>query len=125
MRPEGEPGHWKQKALTLIGVGVFVLFLAALGIYTFVMAVSTQLHPNPKEVPSVALAAPSPKWTAAVDQGRRRARAGLVQQNLPGLSVAGGVAGDIVWAEGFGWADMEKRGPVAPGVRFRIWHTSK
>ena len=49
LRPEGEPGHWKQKALTLVGVGVFVLFLAALGIYTFVMAVSTKLHPNPKE----------------------------------------------------------------------------
>lgn len=125
MRPEGEPGHWKQKALTLIGVGVFVLFLAALGIYTFVMAVSTKLHPNPKEVPSVALAAPSPKWTAAVDQGQRRARAGLVQQNLPGLSVAVGVAGDIVWAEGFGWADMDKRVPVAPGMRFRIGHASK
>jgi len=125
LRSEGEPGHWKQTALTLIGVGVFVLFLAGLGIYTFVMAVSTKLHPNPKDVPSVALAAPSPKWTAAVDQGRRLARAGLVQQNLPGLSVAVGVGGDIVWAEGFGWADMESRLPVAPGMRFRIGHASK
>src|SRR5882672_7322218 len=83
------------------------------------MAVSTKLHPNPKDVPSVALTAPSPKWTAAVDQGRRLARAGLVQQNLPGLSLAVGVGGDIVWAEGFGWADLEKRVPVAPGMRFR------
>jgi serine beta-lactamase-like protein LACTB len=24
-----------------------------------------------------------------------------------------------VWAEGFGWADLEKRVPVAPGMRFR------
>lgn len=125
MRTEGEPGKWKRKALTLIGVGVFVVFLAGLGIYTFVMAVSTKLHPNPKDVPSVGLAAPSPKWTGAVDQGRRLARAGLVQQNLPGLSVAVGVGGDIVWAEGFGWADMEKRVPVAPGMRFRIGHASK
>jgi CubicO group peptidase (beta-lactamase class C family) len=125
MRAEGEPGDGKQKALTLIGVGVFVLFLAGLGIYTFVRAVSTKLHSDPKDVPSVALAAPSPKWTAAVDDGRRLARAGLVQQNLPGLSVAVGVGGDIVWAEGFGWADMEKRVPVAPGMRFRIGHASK
>ena len=114
-----------RRLFTLIGVGVFVVFLAGLGIYTFVMAVSTKLHPNPKDVPSVALAAPSPKWTAAVDQGRQLARAGLVQQNLPGLSVAVGVGGDIVWAEGFGWADMEKRVPVAPGMRFRIGHASK
>jgi serine beta-lactamase-like protein LACTB, mitochondrial len=122
---EAEPGRWKQNALTLIGGGVCVVFLAGLGIRTFVLAVSTKLHPNPKEVPSVALAAPSPKWAAAVDRGRQFARAGLVQQNLPGLSVAVGVGGDIVWAEGFGWADMEKRVPVAPGMRFRIGHTSK
>ena len=125
MRTGEEPGKWTQKALTLIGAGVFVVCVAGVGIYTFVMAVSTKLHPNPKDVPSVALAAPSPKWAAAVDQGRQLARAGLVQQNLPGLSVAVGVGGDIVWAEGFGWADMEKRVPVAPGMRFRIGHASK
>jgi serine beta-lactamase-like protein LACTB, mitochondrial len=125
VRTEGEPGKWKQKALTLIGMGVFVVFLAGLGIYTFVMTVSTKLHPNPKDVPSVALAAPSQKWAAAVDQGRQIARAGLVGQNLPGLSVAVGVGGENVWAEGFGWADMEKRVPVAPGMRFRIGHASK
>jgi serine beta-lactamase-like protein LACTB len=120
-----EPGRGRQRALTLIGGGVFVVFLAGVGIRTFVMAVSTRLHPNPEDVPSVALAAPSPKWAAAVDQGRRSARDGLVKQNLPGLSVAVGVGGDIVWAEGFGWADMEQRVPVAPGMRFRLGHTSK
>ena len=104
---------------------MFVVFLAGLGIYTFVIAVSTKLHPNPKDVPSVTLAAPPPKWAAAVDQGRQIARAGLIRQNLPGLSVAVGIGGDIVWAEGFGWADMEKRVPVAPGMRFRIGHVSK
>jgi CubicO group peptidase (beta-lactamase class C family) len=120
-----EPRRWKQRALTLIGAGVFVVFLAGLGIYTFVIAISTRLHPNPNEVPSVTLAAPSPAWAAAVNEGRQIARAGLVEQNLPGLSVAVGVGGDIVWAEGFGWADMEKRVPVAPGMRFRIGHASK
>ncbi len=125
MRTLEQSGRWKQNALTLIGIGVFVVFLAGLGIYTFVMTVSTRLHPNPNEVPSVALAAPSPKWAAAVDQARQLARAGLVRQNLPGLSVAVGVGGEIVWAEGFGWADMERRVPVAPGMRFRIGHASK
>jgi len=60
-----------------------------------------------------------------VEQARRSARAGLVTQNLPGLSVAVGIDGEIAWAEGFGWADMEKRVPVAPAMRFRIGHTSK
>ena len=36
------------------------------------------------------------------------------------MSVAVGVGGDIVWAEGFGWADLENRVPVAPEMRFRI-----
>jgi len=121
---EPEPGRWRRNALTLIGAGVFVVFLAGLAIYTFVIAVSTKLHPNPNEVPSVALAAPSPKWAAAVEQGRQLARAGLVRQNLPGLSVAVGADGDVVWAEGFGWADIERRVPVAPGMRFRIGHAS-
>lgn len=125
MRADGQPAHWSQKAITLIGGALFLLFLAGLGIYTFVMTVSTRLHPDAAEVPSVSLAAPPSKWTAAVDQGRRIARDGLVGQNLPGLSVAVGVGGDIVWAEGFGWADMEKRVPVAPGMRFRIGHASK
>ena len=52
-------------------------------------------------------------------------RAALAEQNLPGLSVAVGVNGDIVWAEGFGWADLEKRVPVAPETRFRIGTASR
>lgn len=114
-----------RRLLTVIGGVVFVMFLAGLGIYTFVIAVSTKLHPDLNAVPSVALAAPSPKWRAAVEQGRQIARAGLSGQNLPGLSVAVGVGGDIVWAEGFGWANMEQRVPVAPAMRFRIGHASK
>jgi CubicO group peptidase (beta-lactamase class C family) len=34
--------------------------------------------------------------------------------------VAVGAGDEIVWAEGFGWADIEKRVPVAPDTRFRI-----
>ena len=55
-----------------------------------------------------------------MEQGRQIVRAGLTEQNLPGLSVAVGVGGDIVWAEGFGWADLEKQVPVTPDTRFRI-----
>ena len=68
----------------------------------------------------MARAAPLPKWADAAEQGRQIVRAGLIEQNLPGLSVAVGVGGDIVWAEGFGWADLEKRVKVAPDTRFRI-----
>ncbi len=53
-------------------------------------------------------------------RGRQVARAGLAEQNLPGLSVAVGIDGEIVWAEGFGWADLESRVPVVPETQFRI-----
>jgi serine beta-lactamase-like protein LACTB, mitochondrial len=72
----------------------------------------------------VAEAAPPPAWTAAADRAREAMRAGLAEQNLPGLSVAVGVGGDVVWAEGFGFADLEKRVPVAPNLRFRIGSAS-
>jgi serine beta-lactamase-like protein LACTB, mitochondrial len=116
---------WKQNALVLIGLGVGVVFAAVLGIVSFVRVTSTTLHPNAQAVPSVTQGTPLAKWAGAVDQARQRARANLVEQNLPGLSVAVGVGGDIVWAEGFGWADIEKRVPVSPATRFRIGHVSK
>jgi CubicO group peptidase (beta-lactamase class C family) len=62
-------------------------------------ATATPLHPNPQDVPSVTRSAPLPKWADAVEQGRQIVRAGLTEQNLPGLSVAVGVGGDIVWAK--------------------------
>jgi CubicO group peptidase (beta-lactamase class C family) len=61
-----------------------------------------------------------PKWAAAVDQGRQIVRDGLAEQNLPGVSVAVAAGGDIVWAEGFGWADLENQVKVGPDTRFRI-----
>ena len=84
------------------------------------MSATPPLHSNPQDVPSVKESAPSPKWADAVERARQIARAHLIERNLPGLSVAVGAGGDVVWAEGFGWADLEKRVPVAPQMRFRI-----
>ena len=54
------------------------------------------------------------------EQARQIVRAALAEQNLPGLSVAVGAGGEIVWAEGFGWANLENKVPVSPETRFRI-----
>jgi CubicO group peptidase (beta-lactamase class C family) len=64
--------------------------------------------------------APLPKWAGAVEQGRQIVRATVAEQNLPGLSVAAGIDGDVVWAEGFGFADLKTSVPVTPNHRFRI-----
>ena len=110
-------------ALIVLAVGLFLA--AILGLWGYMSATATPLHPNPQDVPSVTRSAPSPKWADAVEQARQIVRAGLTEQNLPGLSVAVGVGGDIVWAEGFGWADLERRVPLAPETRFRIGTASK
>jgi serine beta-lactamase-like protein LACTB, mitochondrial len=105
-------------AVILLGIGLIPA--AILGLWGFMSATATPLHPNSKEVPSETRFVPAPAWADPVDRGRQIVRAGLTEQNLPGLSVAVGVDGKIVWAEGFGWADLEARAPIGPDTRFRI-----
>ena len=106
--------------VALIVLGIGLLIAAGLGLFGYIAFTSTPLHPDAQQVPSVTRSALVPKWGGAVDQARQIVRASVTDQNLPGLSVAVGVGGEIVWAEGFGWADLEKRVPVAPETRFRI-----
>jgi serine beta-lactamase-like protein LACTB, mitochondrial len=107
-------------------VGAIGLPLAAiLALWSYKSVTAPILHPDPQQVRSVTHSDPSRKWTDAVERGRQIMRAGLTQQNLPGLSVAVGVGGDIVWAEGFGWADLENQVPVAPDTGFRVADVSK
>lgn len=105
-------------AVGVLGIGAAIA--AIFGLFAYMSATKTPLHPDPQAVPSVTRSAPSPDWTSAVEQARQVARAGLAEQNLPGLSVAVGVGGDLVWAEGFGWADLENRVKVEPETRFRM-----
>jgi CubicO group peptidase (beta-lactamase class C family) len=105
---------------TLIVLAVGLVLAAIGGLWGYLSATATPLHPNPQEVTSVTRATPLPQWADAVARGRQIVRAHLTEQNLPGLSVAVGAGGEIAWAEGFGWADLESRVPVAPDTRFRI-----
>ena len=109
-----------QTGLALIVGGVCVLFVAVVGLWVYAASTATPLHPAPHDAPSVTHLAPPPKWAGTVERGRQIVRVGLTEQNLPGLSVAVGVGGEIVWAEGFGWADLEKKVKVAPDTQFRI-----
>ena len=113
----------KIRMETLLGLfvgGVLLVLTAIAGLWVYTSATAPILHPNPGDVPSVTQSGPLPQWAAAVEQGRQIARAGLTEQNLPGISVAVGAGGDIVWAEGFGWADLENQKKVTPATRFRI-----
>lgn len=67
---------------------------------------------------------PAGEWQAAISQARVTI-ADLMNTGAPGVSVAVAVDGDIVWAEGFGYADVENSVPVTPLTKFRIGSVSK
>jgi serine beta-lactamase-like protein LACTB, mitochondrial len=106
--------------LLLILVSAGLLVVAIPGLWVFVSVTATPLHPNPENMPTVMQSAPSSKWAGTVERGRKVVRASVAEQNLPGLSVAIGIDGEIVWAEGFGFADLKHGVPVTPNHRFRI-----
>ena len=105
-------------ARTALAVGALIAAFAAF--LTHATAVAAPLFAQPQDVPSVVEPAPSPQWAAGADRARQLVRAAISEQNLPGLSIAVGAGGDIVWAEGFGWRDIETRTPVTPNTRFNI-----
>jgi serine beta-lactamase-like protein LACTB, mitochondrial len=106
--------------LTVMLVAAGVLIVAIPGLWVYMSATALPLHPKTQDVPTVTGSAPLPQWVDAVEQGRQIVRASLAEQNLPGLSVAVGIGRDVVWAEGFGYADLDKRVRVTPNHRFRI-----
>jgi len=110
--------------LAVIGTGVAIVGAFVAGLFVYVNATATPIHPKPTAIPSVARATPPPAWSAAVRQSEDAVRAGMTRQNLPGLSAAVGVGGTLVWAEGFGYADLEKKSTVTPDTQFRIGEVS-
>jgi len=117
---------WAARAA--LAVGVLTAALAAFLIHA--AGVTVPLFAQSQDVPSVIDSAPSPQYAAAVERARELVRAAVLEQNLPGVSVAVGAGlptaasakegGAIVWAEGFGWRDVDTRTPVTPHTRFNI-----
>lgn len=62
----------------------------------------------------------------AIGQSDFLSKAQLAKQKLPGLAVAVGIGSETVWAEGYGYADIETRVKVDPeNSLFRIGSVSK
>ena len=105
-------------ARTALAVGVVFAVLAA--IVTHGVTVSALLFSQPQGVPSVVGSAPPAQYAGAVERARELVRAAVVEQNLPGVSIAVGAGDAVVWSEGFGWRDVETETPVTPDTRFHI-----
>src|SRR5687767_2639848 len=103
---------------TALAVGVLIAAFAAF--LTHAVTVAAPLFAQPPDVPSVIDSGPPPQYAVAVKRAQELVRAAVLDQNLPGVSVAVAAGGTIVWAEGFGWRDVETQTPVTPNTRFNI-----
>ncbi len=64
------------------------------------------------------------RFAAAIEESRSVAQE-IQQRGIPGMAVGVAVEGEIVWAEGFGRADLEHNVPATAATRFRIGSISK
>jgi serine beta-lactamase-like protein LACTB len=85
---------------------------------SFALAVATALA-------SVPIEGQQARWTDAVERGRQAMRHLVETGAVPGASVAVAVHGKIVWAEAFGFADLEQRIPAGRQTRFGLGSITK
>ena len=65
------------------------------------------------------------RYADAIERARLIMRAVSDRAQTPGISAAVGVNGEVIWAEGFGLADLEHGISVWPETKFRIGSVSK
>ncbi len=95
--------------------------IAAGCIATLILAVPASLNAQA----ALAEAQTPARYAPAIDLTRAVITALMEVSGTPGMSVAVGIDGEIVWAEGFGYADVEQRVPVWEETKFRIGSVSK
>ena len=93
-----------------------------------VAVVGLLVSAGPATAQQTIIAAPAPApapFTDAIGAARALVEAKIQQQGIPGYVAAVYADGRVVWAEGFGDANVETRTPVWPSTRFRIGSVSK
>jgi serine beta-lactamase-like protein LACTB, mitochondrial len=76
-------------------------------------------------VPAWALLPAEPDFSEAIKLATEAVEAMLKSGIGPGISVAIGYSGKVIWAQGFGYADVKEEKPVTTETLFRIGSVSK
>jgi serine beta-lactamase-like protein LACTB, mitochondrial len=105
-------------------LSLLAIVIVAVAVPLYFAFIPNHVHTDPAAIPSTTADVDARSYAAAVEKARRLARARLVEENLPGLSVAVAVDGAMVWVEGFGYADVD-HAPLTPLTRFRLGALSK
>ncbi len=117
----GWDSRWTRRGGTWAQVALFLLTIGVLGGVSPADA-AAQL---PGEPHATAQAPIPPEYREAVAEARELVLAFMAERGAPGVAVAVAVEGDLVWSEGFGYANVEHRVPVTPLTRFRSGSTAK
>jgi CubicO group peptidase (beta-lactamase class C family) len=64
-------------------------------------------------------------YAASLPVIREQVGALMAERRIPGMTVAVSVHGRIVYSEGFGYAEMDRRIPACPQTQFRVGSVSK
>jgi serine beta-lactamase-like protein LACTB len=92
----------------------------------FVLVLSASIAPVSFSAQSTLAEAQTPvRYIHAIELARTLIDAVMEESGTPGMSVAVGIDGRMVWSEGFGYADVENRIPVWEETKFRIGSVSK
>jgi len=67
---------------------------------------------------------PASEYESSIENARLQIQV-LIDNGAPGVSIAVGVDQQLVWAEGFGYANIEHRVPVTPLTKFRVGSVAK
>lgn len=100
------------------------LFQFALGLALGAASPALLTPASAAEAKAPAAAATDPALTEAIGKARAIIEK-FIAPKAPGVSVAVGIDGKIVWSQGFGYADREKQIPVTPASRFRVGSIAK
>ncbi len=98
-----------------------LMVLAHMALLAPPVRVSAQDRP----APTLGIASTSNEHEKAIAEARAIVREAMSESGVPGVSVAVGFHGKVVWSQGFGLADLEHSVPVTPLTKFRVGSVSK
>lgn len=99
--------------------------LCALTLTVAMFAAPTLVWAQDRAAPTVGIASTSDEYGQAIEDARAIVREVMAESGIPGISVAVGFHGSVVWSEGFGFADLEHSVPVTTLTKFRVGSVSK
>lgn len=114
--------RWGKRLAYLAGFGVCLVVV----LWAVALVLSERAAPfSGTPVPTQVGVAPDEQYAPAVAKAREHSQALMAECQVPGLSVAIAVDGRVVWSEGFGYADRDKKTLVTPRTKFRVASVSK